>query len=288
VLRFLKKKVNEGCEFGGEHLSQWPSVPGENNVVPSLQQIIDFGGESGVAASILESWCTSAKRKEDSLELQAVVESKFGLFTIPGIIQLDNSKEFVAYYSNKGEWSEASYGVLLQWLVYLRTCDFVHNLKVVLCEEKPPSKAREMISSKKEHRMLISMIPHIQKDNQKINARVFSECFAFFCHSNKLLNYDEESLQKVEDWYTKDVKSTNRDSYFFSLFVRVLGAYAGQVIISSFNAEWESGEWPVLKMVGKGGAVRINIFQLVSDYVCNPQLKTSLVKHVQLIKVQLK
>ena len=282
---FKRKEVTDSqTQFSLEDLSEWPSQPGEGNFVPSLDQIISNGGPAGKAAKVLKEVCEKAKNSTDNVEYQAVMQSQYGLFVIPGIIQIDNSKKFVAYYSNKGGWDEEAIGRLLQWTVYLRACDFVHNLKVELCDVDAPKKAKEIVSSKKAHRMMINLIPNTHKGKPKVNARVFSECYAFHCNDKKLLSTDLRSLDMVENWYNKEVRSTARDSFFFPHFVRFIGSFFGQVLCSEFKGEWLEGEWPGVTLNVNDSKMRIDVFKLASDYVCSPHVKTSLVGNFHLIK----
>ncbi|MCM8530004.1 MAG: hypothetical protein NE330_02490, partial [Lentisphaeraceae bacterium] len=179
-LDFFKKKkdcsVKEEYSFSDEALAEWPSIPVDGTNVPTIDQVKNFGGVSGKSAELVIAACEKFKKEDDYLEYQPVMESQYGLFTVPAMIRRKDGS-FRAFYSTSEEWTEKEYQKLLNWVICVRACDFIHTFKIIVCHSDTnlPQKVAEIVSDKAVHRMMVNQIPHFRKGEQKVNSRVFAE-----------------------------------------------------------------------------------------------------------------
>ena len=306
-LNIFKKQSKEEPEveeevetFSAEALEEWPSQPEEGNKVPPLDSILKHGGASAENVKNLTSKCESLKREDDLLEYQVVMESQYGLFTIPAMIRRESSGEFLAFYGYAGEWDEEAIQKLLNWVICIRGCDFVHTFMIVLAEaaKTVPRRVMEIISKKTVDRMMISMVPHLRKSEPRVNARIFAEAYGFYFNDNKILNYDLEALSEVERWYKDVVRSCAKNSFYYPFFVHFVTAYFGQVMCESFKVEWQfySGTNIVVIAPSKlkprkhgmmPGEMKVNVLQICSDFVCNPRPENSLVLNFNMVSAEI-
>jgi hypothetical protein len=293
--KLFKLKI-VATDFPPEAFQTWPSEPNQAGLVPAFNQLKSFNQDFSVTLSLLEKAVEEVRQEGDSVEYQVVMQSQYGLFTLPCILRKGESSDFIVFYKNIGSWTDAKLADLLQWLIKLRGSDFINRLEVNLCEsisELPP-KAVEMISSKKHHRMMVSMLPHYSEGDLVRNARVFSEAFAFFYNDKKLLNADETSLQQVEDWYKQKVLNCDRSSFYFSLYKNFLGAYYTQVVLTITKGEFKGGLVVVKadqvrprKDGRPSGDMRVDTMSIAVDFIFNPQTQNSLTQNLKLILSEL-
>ena len=302
---FKKTPVDPSLSFSVDELMQWPSVPNSFKKVPSLEQISQSTGSAASAVKRLEEWSEAAKEEGDVLEYQTVMESRYGMLTLPALLRKGESGGFMVFYSHCGEWDEAAISQLLDWTVKLRACDFVHSVKIEICDPKEslPAKVQEIISRRREHRMLLSMLPYLKKDSAVDNAKVFAECFGHFCNEGKALSFKVSSLELMDQWFLGEVRKTKKTSFYYPLYIRFCGAFFGEVLKAETGAGWKTGEgvsdeWPLLfipasklkeKIAGKeAGNMTINPFGLMSEFVSAPNAEKSPAKYLQQIKSDLR
>jgi hypothetical protein len=217
------------------------------------------------------------------------------------MLRKGDSGGFLAFYSHAGEWDDSAFEVLLNWVIKLRGCDFVHGLKIVICEEKKtlPIRVQEITSRRREHRMMVSQVPHLRKGEPQLNARIFAEAFGFFCNENKILNYDGEALAQLERWYKDEVRGCLRSSFYYPLYCHFIGSFFGQIICEQFQGTWEPlGNAHVVVIAAKKlkprqhgmmpGEMKVNVFQLTADFVFNPRADNSLLNNFRLVQSELK
>ncbi|MCM8541392.1 MAG: hypothetical protein NE328_14070 [Lentisphaeraceae bacterium] len=281
IFKSKNKKLAEPS-FSEAELNSWPSVPNENNNVPSLQELSEKSTYSKEAAKILE-WAGEAEAEGAELEFQVVMKSQYGPLTLPVLVKR-NDGGFLVYYSHCSEWNEAAVAKLLDWVIKLRSCDFIHTLKIEVCDspEKLPLKVREIISKRTEHRMFLSMIPHLSQNDPDVRARVFAEGFGHFFNENKILNFDEESLALVEEWFKRTIISISKDSFYYQVCMNLLGSFYGRVLKEVCQAKWCEGNFPELE-IGDKIKIRVHPFKIISDFIFKPRLENSPVKNLQLV-----
>ena len=86
--KFLKKKKAPAEEqFNDAQLNVWPSQPNEDKKVPSLEQILKHGGTNVAHVERLKEWTAAATEEGDTLEFQVVMESRYGMLTLPALTQ---------------------------------------------------------------------------------------------------------------------------------------------------------------------------------------------------------
>ena len=304
---FLKSKQKDAeapieveGQFSSEALLEWPSLPEEGNKVPSLEDIIDHSGQNAKYAKAVIAKCEKEKRQDDLLEYQVVMQSQYGLFTIPAMIRRDKSGEFLAFYSYTDDWDDEAIQRLLNWVICIRGCDFIHTFKIVLCDslKDVPRRVNEIISKRTVDRMMISMVPHLRKSEPRVNARIFAEAYGFYYNDKKILNYDLTSLEEVERWYKDVVRSCAKNSFYYPFYVHFLSAFFGQVLCESFKVKWQfySGTNIVVIPPAKlkprkhgmmPGEMKVNILQICSDFACNPRPESSLVVNFNMVKAEI-
>lgn len=269
------------------NVNSWPSLPNENKQVPSLEVLSSGGPYSKESATVL-SWGQAAVADGDEVQFQVVMESQHGLLTLPALVQRKDGG-FLVFYSHCSEWDELAVSRLLEWTVKLRSCDFIHTLKIEICDspENLPLKVREIISKRTEHRMFLSMLPHLSQCDPDIKARVFAEGFAYFFNKKKILNFDEDSLAQVDEWFKKTMRSIPRDSFYYQPVLNFLGSYFGRVLKESLKGEWGPGDFPEVEFHQKA-KVRIHPYKTVADFIFNPRLENSLIRNYQLLAGELK
>ncbi|MCM8535745.1 MAG: hypothetical protein NE334_07405 [Lentisphaeraceae bacterium] len=298
---FKKKKtcsVKDEHSFSDKELAEWPSVPVDGTKVPTIEQVKKFGGVSGKSAELVIEACEKFKKEGDYLEYQPVMESQYGLFTVPAMIRREDGT-FRAFYSTSLEWSESEYQKLLNWVICVRGCDFIHTFKIIVCQNDStlPKKVEEIVSDKAVHRMMINQIPHFRKGNNKVNSRVFAEAFGFHFNDNKILNFDFTALEQIENWYKKQVISCQNDSFYYPFYVQFIAAYFGRVLCEAFKVDWQEvagGEVVVIpgsklkprKHGRASGDMKVNVMQIVADFVLNPRLENSLVTNYKMIDAE--
>jgi hypothetical protein len=297
------KKTDPSERFSVEELSQWPSVPNEFKKVPSLAQIEKSGGSAAQASERLREWCEAAREEGDVLEFQTVMESRYGMLTLPGLIRREKSGGFMVFYSHVGEWDQVAVGKLLDWVVKLRACDFVHSFKIEICDprESLPVKVQEIISRRRAHRMVLSMLPYLKKQSPADNGRVFAECFGHFCNEGATLDFSLASLEKMDGWILQEVRKVKEDSFYYPLLVRFCGAFFGQVLAVETAAAWKDtgqAEWPSLFLPAEklkplissrgAGSMTINPFGLISGFLRDPQGDKTPALYLKQIKSDMK
>ena len=306
LFNFFKKqkesevKAEDEKLYSSSELEEWPSQPDSENKVPSKDALLKHGAKNAEYVKSLVEKCDSMVKEGDLLEYQVVMESQYGLFTIPAMIRREATGEFLAYYSYTDEWDEKAVQKLLNWVICIRGCDFIHTFKIVLCESTydVPNKVKEILSKKTVNRMMISLIPHLRKDNPRINARVFSEAYGFYFNEKKLLNYDLKSLEVIESWYKKQAISCEKQSFYYPFYVHFIAAFVGQTICESFKVEWQRTSGinivviPAVKLKPRRngmapGDMKVNVFQICSDFVCNPRPENSPVTNFNMIKSEI-
>ena len=289
IFNLFKSKKTDIAEpsFSEAMLDKWPSVPDENMKVPSLDVLKEKSKYSSEAARILE-WGQASVEEGDEVQYQAAMRSQHGFLTLPALIKRQDGG-FLVYYSHCSEWSDEAISKLLDWTIKLRACDFVHTLKIEVCDlpENLPLKVREIISKRTEHRMFLNMIPHMNHDAADTRARVFAEGFGHFFNENKILNYDERSLQLCEEWFKKTMISIPKDSFYYQIVLNFLGSYFGRVIKESFGGEWADGDFPEV-IFKESVKVRIHPFKIISDFIFKPRLENSPVRNCQLLSHEIK
>lgn len=303
-LKSKKKDIKEPPEetktFSSEALLEWPSLPEKGKKVPSLDEIISNGGQNAECAKAVIAKCEKEKREDDLLEYQVVMESQYGLFSIPAMIRREKSGEFLAFYSYTGDWNEDAIQRLLNWVICIRGCDFIHTFRIVLSDspKDTPRRVNEIISKRTVDRMVISMIPHLRKDEPRVNARIFAEAYGFYFNDKKILNYDLAALEEVELWYKDVVRSCAKNSFYYPFYVHFLSAFFGQVMCQSFKVDWQfySGTSIVVIPPAKlkprkhgmmPGEMKVNILQICSDFACNPRPESSLVVNFNMVKAEI-
>ena len=215
------------------------------------------------------------------------MNSQYGRYSIPALVKRKDGG-FLVYYSHCGDWDDKALTDLLEWVIKLRNSDFVHTFKIEICQspDSLPDKVREIISKRTEHRMLISMIPLLNRENPDINARVFAEGFGFFFNDKKILNYDHESLQLVEEWFKKRVRSCVRESFYFQFYYKFIGSYLGKVVCQETGGEWSEETLPKV-VVSKPVKITFDPFGIAADFIFNPRLENSPVKNLDLLKTEI-
>lgn len=281
------KKATSQISFSDEEINCWPSVPNADNAVPTLELLASKSKFSAEASKILQ-WAEEAVSEGAEVEYQVTMKSQYGPLTLPVLVKRKDGG-FLTYYSHCSEWDDDAFSKLLDWVIKLRTCDFIHTLKIEICDspEKLPVKVKEVISKRTEHRMLISMIPHLSQENIDIRARVFAEGFGHYVNENKILNFDEASLNQVEEWLKKTVISVPRESFYYQIYINLLGAYFGRVLKEQCKGEWGSDRFPELT-IGNEVKIRVHPFKIISDFIFKPRLENSPVKNLQLVQQEIK
>lgn len=293
-------KVEDQKIYSSAELEEWPSQPGEDKKVPSIDVLLNQQSEIANHAKSLVAKCEKMRKEGDLLEYQVVMESQFGLFSIPAMIRRESSGDFLVFYSFTSEWTEEAVQKLLNWVICVRSCDFIHTFKIIICDSTYdiPKQVTEIISKRTVDRMMISMVPHLRKSEPKINARVFIDAFAFYFNDKKILSYNQDCLEQVEIWYRDVVRSCVKNSFFYPFYVHFVAAYFGQVICESFKVDWDyySGVNIVvippskLKPRKNGmmpGEMKVNILQICSDFICNPRPENSLVTNFKMVKAEI-
>jgi len=282
-----KKAEPEELSFSDEMASVWPSVPDENMKVPSLDLLKERSPFKDEAAKVLY-WGQGSIDEGDEVQYQVPMKSQHGVLTLPALVKRKDGG-FLVYYSQCSEWTEEEITKLLDWVIKLRACDFVHTLKIEICDtpENLPLKVREIISKRTEHRMFLNMIPHMNHDAPDTRARVFAEGFGHFFNENKILNFDEQSLQLCEEWFKKTMRSIPRDSFYYQIVLNFIGSYFGRVLKESFKGEWDQGDFPEI-VFKENVKVRIHPYKIISDFIFNPRLENSPVRNFQLLAQEIK
>lgn len=282
-----KKTQSASTSFSLEEINCWPSIPNDDMQVPVLDELVKKSTYSNEAAKILE-WAELAKKDGDEVEYQVVMKSQFGSLTLPVLVKRPDGG-FLVYYSHCSEWNDDGIVKLLDWTVKLRSCDFVHSLKIEICSspENLPLKVQEIISKRTEHRMFLSMIPHLNHDDPNIRARVFAEGFGHFYNENKILNYDEASLRLVESWFRKVVESISRDSFYYQIALNLLASFFGRVLKETFGGVWGEGVFPELS-IGDDIKVRVHPYKIMADFLIKPKLENSPVQNMHLVAQEIK
>ena len=281
-----KKSDSDQVSFSENEINSWPSLPNEQLKAPSLEYLKESSLYKNEAARVLE-WGTAALTDGDEVEYQAVLKSQYGPLTLPALVKKKDGG-FLVYYSHCSEWNDEATAKLLDWVLKLRACDFIHTLKIEICDspENLPVKVKEIISKRTEHRMFISMLPHLGHKEPDVRARVFAEGFGHFFNENKILNFDESSLQQIEDWFKKTIISIAKDSFYYQICLNILGSYFGRVLKEQLKGEWADGEFPEL-IFGGEIKIRTQAYRIIADFIFNPRLENSPVKNFQLIKEEI-
>lgn len=285
--RFKKNSPTvEEPSFSQEEINCWPSVPNEQLQVPGLEMLIEKSSFSKEAEQV-KKWAAEGVEEGDEVNFQVPMNSQYGRYCIPALVKRKDGG-FLVYYSHCSEWNEDALAGLLNWAIKLRNSDFVHTLKIEICQSPDalPDKVREIISKRTEHRMLISMIPLLSREKPDMNARVFAEGFGFFFNEKKILNYDKESLHLVEDWYRKTVRSCVRESFYYQFYTKFLGAYLGKVVIQETGGEWTNDALPKV-MVADPLKITFDPFGIAADFIFNPGLENSPVKNLELLVTEI-
>lgn len=289
IFKFLKSQnqAENSSSFTGEQFNSWPCIPTEESKVPSLDELSAKSIFKEEAVKVLE-WVQLALEEGCEVEQQVVMKSQFGPLTLPALIKRKDGG-FLVYYSHCSQWDDDSIARLLDWVVKLRSCDFVHSLKIEICDtpENLPVKVREIISKRTEHRMFLSMIPHLTHDDPDVRARVFAEGFAHFFNENKILNYDSESLHLVERWFMKVVKPISKDSFYYQIALNILASYYGRVLKECFKGAWGEGAFPELS-IGDKIKIRVQPYKIMADFIAAPRLESSPVTNMQLVAQEIK
>ena len=282
-----EKKDSQSFSFTENEINSWPSQPNEDLKVPPLTFLKENSLYKKEAKAVLE-WGETSVQEGDEVEYQAVLKSQFGPLTLPALVKRKDGG-FLVYYSHCSEWNDEAVAKLLDWVIKLRACDFIHTLKIEICDspEKLPLKVKEIISKRTEHRMFISMLPHLGHKEADVRARVFAEGFGHFFDENKILNFDLSSLQQVEEWFKKTLISIAKDSFYYQICLNLLGSYFGRVLQDQLNGEWGEGDFPEL-IFGNEVKVRIQPYGIIGDFIFNPRLENSPVKNFQLINQEIK
>lgn len=279
---FNSSGKQESLSFSSEQINSWPSLPGENRQVPSLGQIAEVGLFKNEASKVLE-WIKLAEQDGDEVEQQVVMESQFGFLTLPALVKKKDGG-FLVYYSHCSEWHDDFITKLLDWTVKLRSCDFVHSLKIEICDSPDalPLKVREIISKRTEHRMFLSMIPHLSQASADIRGRVFAEGFGHFFNENKILNFDRESLSLIESWFRKVVERLPQSSFYYQITLNLLGSYFGRVLKDTFGGTWGEGTHPEL-IISQKVKIRIHPYKIMADFIEQPGLENSPLNNMELL-----
>lgn len=285
--RFKKNSATaEEADFSQEELNCWPSVPNEKLQVPGLEVLVNKSSYSKEAV-LVRDWASAGVEEGDEVNFQVPMNSQYGRYSIPALVKRKDGG-FLVYYSHCGNWDDKALTDLLEWVIKLRNSDFVHTLKIEICQspDSLPDKVREIISKRTEHRMLISMIPLLNRENPDINARVFAEGFGFFFNDKKILNYDHESLHLVEEWFKKRVRSCVRESFYFQFYYKFIGSYLGKVVCQETGGEWSEETLPKV-VVSKPVKITFDPFGIAADFIFNPRLENSPVKNLDLLKTEI-